>query len=363
MDSREKRVVLFGPWPPPYGGVASHMQDLAHNLAGRSVQTRLLCYGEFRAMRHVRRISVVRPGWWRSLLKVYLTLSPQAILHDHSGMVPNPDEGLLRSLWSAGRRRGARWILTLHDGTLPGRFTEWPRAMRDTCARFLRCPEHVICVGGRLQAFLEELGIPSGSLSNIPPLLPVAEVPEVALPPTVQAFLGGHSPVIATVGAFHANYDLAAVARAFPRILQEHPRAGLVVVDAGFTDDDASRRAVLQVLEEGLTGAYCLLTRVPREHVLQILRASAVFVRGTRFESFGLSRVEAILLGTPVVTTEAGETRYMRIYPYGDPAELAREVLAVLADRPDLADAQRFYNTMAEQTLDRILGVYDRTSR
>lgn len=31
----EKRVVLFGPWPPPYGGVASHMQDLARNLAAR----------------------------------------------------------------------------------------------------------------------------------------------------------------------------------------------------------------------------------------------------------------------------------------------------------------------------------------
>jgi glycosyltransferase involved in cell wall biosynthesis len=358
----EKRVVLFGPWPPPYGGVASHMQDLARNLAARGVPTRLLCYGDFRTRWHVRRISVVRPGWWRSLPKLYLTLSPRTILHDHSGMIPNPDEGLLESLASAVRRRGARWILTLHDETLPGRFRGWPRTRRELCTRFLRCPEHVICVGDRLHAFLEELGIADRNLSNIPPLLPVADLPEVPLPPAVQAFLADHTPVIATVGAFHANYDLGAMARAFPRILREYPRAGLVVIDAGFTADDASRRQVLEGLEDTGAGAYCLLSRIPRDHVLQILRASAVFVRGTRYESFGLSRVEALLLGTPVVTTEAGETRHMRTYAYGDPIQLAHQVLVVLEVQPDLSEAQRFYRTMAEQTLDRILGVYDRTS-
>lgn len=275
-------------------------------------------------------------------------------------MIPNPDQGLLESLASAVRRRGARWVLTLHDETLPGRFRDWPRVRRELCVRFLRCPEHVICVGDRLRAFLEEMGIPDRHLSTIPPLLPVVALPEVQLPTAVQAFLADHAPVITTVGAFHANYDLAAVARALPRILQGYPRAGLVVIDAGFTADEAFRRGVLEGLEDA--GAYCLLSRIPRDHVLQILRASAVFVRGTRCESFGLSRVEAVLLGTPVVTTDAGETRYMRTYAHGDPADLAREVLAVLADRPNLSEAQRFYMTMAEQTLDRILGVYDLAS-
>lgn len=362
MGIREKRVVLFGPWPPPYGGVASHMQDLAHNLRGRGVSTRLLCYGDFRTRGHLRRISVIRPGWWRSLPKVYLALSSRAILHDHSGMIPNPDEGLLRSLASAVRRRGSRWILTLHDETLPDRFTSWPRATRELCLRFLQCPEHVICIGDRLQAFLEELGIPRGNLSSIPPLLPVGAAPEVELEPAIQAFLASHAPVIATIGAFHANYDLAAVARAFPRILREHPRAGLVVIDAGFTADDVSRRDVLQALESGGRGAYCLLSRIPREQVFGILRASAVFVRSTGSESFGLSRVEAILLGTPVVSTDAGETHYMRLYAHGDPAHLAREVLEILAARPDLSEAQRYYRTMAEQTLNRLLAVYDRAS-
>jgi glycosyltransferase involved in cell wall biosynthesis len=90
------------------------------------------------------------------------------------------------------------------------------------------------------------------------------------------------------------------------------------------------------------------------------LGASTVFVRGTRLESFGLSRVEAVLGGTPVVTTSSGETRYMRLYPYGDAEQLAAEVLSVVASPPDLREAREYYERLAEQAMAQVRDVYRR---
>jgi glycogen synthase len=359
MFGGKRTIILFGPWPPPYGGVASHVQDLAWHLKKRELPTRLLCYGEFRETRTLRKITVVRPGWWKTRLKLALALSSRVILHDHSGMIPNPDAGLLQSLHSIIRRRQARWILTLHDETLLTRFPAWPREARELCSKFLRAPDHVICVGTRLQAFLGEFGIPDSKLSNIPPVLPPIETPAICLPTDLQAFLADHKPVLTTIGAFHPNYDLASVARAFPMIRADHPSAGLIVIDPGFARDEGIRAGVIQALEEGAAGCYRITSQIPREHVSRILKASAAFIRGARQESFGLSRVEAILLGIPVVTTQAGETRYMRLYEYGNPEHLAREVLTVLGNPQDLSAAQQYYRGIGGQALDRILAIYD----
>jgi len=152
------------------------------------------------------------------------------------------------------------------------------------------------------------------------------------------------------------------VANAFACIRQERPAAGLVLIDAGFTVDISYRAAVIQLLKKLPGHSYMVLSRVPHDHVLQILRESAVLIRGVRRESFGLSRVEAILMGTPVVTTDAGETHYMTLYQCGNPEDLAQKVLVVLERKPDLADAQAFFRKMGEETLTRILDVYERQS-
>jgi glycosyltransferase involved in cell wall biosynthesis len=56
------------------------------------------------------------------------------------------------------------------------------------------------------------------------------------------------------------------------------------------------------------------------------MRRSHAFVRGFGLESYGLSRVEAIWCGLPVVATRAGETRGMLLYDFGDVDALTRQL-------------------------------------
>lgn len=354
-----KRVVLFGPWPPPCGGVASHVQDLSGSLERRGVPVRLLCYGEFEPSFRRRRISVVRSGWWRTIVWLSLTLSPGTIFHDHSTMVPYPDGELLRSLRAVLRRKRAPWILTLHDDTLATRFAAWQREKRDDCVTFLQIPHHIICAGGRIEAFLRDLGVGGDRVSTIPPLLPLTEGASALPPLSLQAFLRDHAPVVTTIGALDPNYDLISAVQAFSAIRARHPRAGLLVIDAGFSRDEGTGKALQEALRILPAESYRRCAALPRPEVLGVLAASAVLIRGTRAESFGISRAEAILMGTPVVTTRTGESHGMDLYEFGNVEELALKALEVLARRPDLSEGQVFFRRIGERTLDRILAVYN----
>ncbi len=353
-------IVVFGPWPPPWGGVASHILDLVSNLKRQGFSVRVLGYGDFGATQGVRKVSVTQRGWWRTRLWLSLALRPGRVLHDHSGMLPYPDDQLLPALSGIVRARRSRWVLTLHDETLIARFTLWPRGIRRTFEEYVSQPEQLICVGTRLAEFVRQRGVPAGRVTTIPPLLPLTEDASVALPDTDQRFLSAHAPTISAVGVFEANYDLLTLVRAFHTILARHPRAGLLIIDAGFTRDPGVEREVQGMLDQLPASCYRLLRCVPRDRVRALLGASTVFVRGTRLESFGLSRVEAVLGGTPVVTTSSGETRYMRLYPFGNIEKLAAEVLSVVASPPDLREAREYYERLAEQAMTKVLEVYRR---
>ena len=355
------KIVLFGPWPPPYGGVASHVQDLVEQLTGRGFSVRTLGYGDFRSQSRVWRASVSRQSWWRTKLCLRLALSRGTIFHDHSPLLPQAELDLLESLSAIIQARRAQWILTLHDETTIERFHSWPVARQEVFLRFVKQPEHLVSVGNRLETFLRGLGISEGRVSSIPPLLlPLGDGAAAPAAPELQAFLRDHEPVVTTIGAIHPNYDLLTILRAFPIIRARYPRAGLLLIDAGFTMDVEMWGQMQEALGALPPDCCRLCSALPRPQVLGLLAASAVFVRGTRRESFGLSRAEAILLGTPVVTTQTGETRTMELYEFGCPDELASQVLKVLARKRDVSEGQAFFRRIGDQTFDQVLAVYER---
>jgi glycosyltransferase involved in cell wall biosynthesis len=67
-----------------------------------------------------------------------------------------------------------------------------------------------------------------------------------------------------------------------------------------------------------------------------------LFVLSSRFEGFGNALLEALIVGTPAVSTDCpsgpreilGGGRYGRLVPVGDPAMLAEAMLATIRDPP-----------------------------
>src|SRR4030095_10597496 len=69
-----------------------------------------------------------------------------------------------------------------------------------------------------------------------------------------------------------------------------------------------------------------VLEKIPNPEIYEILRLSDVFVRAFADESYGISRVEALWCGLPVIATRAGETRGMLLYDFGDVEQLVNQL-------------------------------------
>ncbi|MCA1791060.1 MAG: glycosyltransferase [Thioalkalivibrio sp.] len=91
-----------------------------------------------------------------------------------------------------------------------------------------------------------------------------------------------------------------------PRVLAEHPDAHLVVTGEGPAQDALARRA----REQGVTEAVLFLGYLDRNGPLQAAYLAAdAFVFASRTETQGLVLLEALAMGTPVVSTAVMGTR------------------------------------------------------
>ena len=103
---------------------------------------------------------------------------------------------------------------------------------------------------------------------------------------------------------------------------------------------------------------------------LALLRGAAVVAYPSRYEGFGLVPLEAMAVGTPVVTTAAGAVPEVvgdaaLVVPVGDPGALAHALRQVLQDEAlaqDLADSgeARVLAFPWSATVDGIVGLYRR---
>lgn len=142
---------------------------------------------------------------------------------------------------------------------------------------------------------------------------------------------------------------------AAPELLRQVPSAYLLLVGEDLFSDHPGYRAELQAraVELGLTERLFFLGY--RRDMPAVLAAADVVVCASAWEPFGRTLIEAMSLGKPVVTTDAGGPRDIvvpgetgRLIPVGDAAALATALIE-LAQDPDRVRA------MGRQGRERVL--------
>jgi glycosyltransferase involved in cell wall biosynthesis len=342
------KIILLGPTPPPHGGVATYVTALYESLKDRGV--RLWTYGdeEFEGAN----VSYVRDKRF-GILPLLVKGAHRARILDCTHFLfeyPSPLvpawvvlKGLLRF----------KWIKVLHDGTLPARHAAFAPLKRLLFELSLGSVSEFVVASEELRTWLRhDLGV-SQKVSLIKTLLPIP-VAEFDAPPPADAemvltnYLRARKRVC-SVGVFSTLYGFKHVADAVDEIRRETGQEiGLVLLDAAFVRDEEYESEVLRG-RDWIT----VLRNVSHPGVLQIMKRSDVFVRAFGQDSYGLSRVEAIWCGLPVVATTSGETRGMMLYDYGDMAGLTRQLKRALFD-PPAPDARRWadrYRREAEENL------------
>lgn len=185
-------------------------------------------------------------------------------------------------------------------------------------------------------------------------VIPNPAAPEPFPAPVSAVDLTRRPPGIVAVGRLVSGKDFATLLRAFARVTT--PGATLTILGEG------PERAALESLRDRLGLAERVAMPGFAAQIADMLNASRCAVVSSRKESFGLSIVEALSLGLPVVSTDCGGPSEIldapglgALVPVGDDAAMATALDAALNDLGDPAARQK---RAADFTIRRALDAY-----
>jgi len=356
-----KRIILFGPLPPPYGGVAIYLKTLLANFHDSNI--RFWTYtGAKPKDAKVRFVAHRRLGTFCALLAEGRGARILDASHFHLEY-PNP---LLLSLWLVLKRLlRFEWYKNILDGSLPKRYPNFGLSRRWLFQRAVNAVDEFVVVSEDLRRWLQEEIKVRQVVTVIPCLLPISSSEgntplSSATKQQLELYLS-QARRVCSIGVFFPSYGFRDVAEAVEELRERTGKdIGLVLLDGGFVRDESYRDEVLRD-RDWIT----VLEKVPNPETYEILKRSHVFVRAFADESYGISRIEALWSGVPVVATRAGETRGMLLYDFGDVGQLVSQLQAALL-QPVMEEpnpwAERYRHEAEEnlRELARVLGIEEK---
>ena len=163
-----KRIILLGPLPPPYGGVAIYMKALVARLRGENV--RVWIYGGAKPNdKSIRFIAHRRLG----TLWALLAEARDARILDASHFHLEYPNALLLPLWLALQRYlRFEWYKNILDGSLPKRYPSFGVVQRWLFHRAVKAVDRFVVVSEDLRRWLQEEIKVRQPVTVIPCLMP-----------------------------------------------------------------------------------------------------------------------------------------------------------------------------------------------
>ena len=172
-----------------------------------------------------------------------------------------------------------------------------------------------------------------------------------------------HGPLIGAVGRLSPEKGQTVLLRALPAVLAAFPEATCVLAGEGPAREELESEArVLGIRERVVFLGY-------RRDVPDVLAALDLFVQPSRYEGFGLSLLEAMAAGLPVVASRVGGIPELVedgvtgvLVPPDAPAALSGAILRLLRDR---VEARRLAEAAARRARERhsLGAIADRVDR
>ncbi|MFA6527981.1 MAG: glycosyltransferase family 4 protein [Candidatus Gracilibacteria bacterium] len=149
---------------------------------------------------------------------------------------------------------------------------------------------------GCVSSYSEEKAIMLGAKKTM--IIPNGVDTDIFYPMKERA--GGYK--IVTTSTLIPRNGIDVLVRAFGHIAHTIPQATLEIAGDGPMEDELKHL----VKELGVEGRVKFLGTLPHEKVPDLLRSADLFVRPSRAEGFGVSFVEAMACGVPVITCPSG---------------------------------------------------------
>lgn len=335
----------MGPYPPPHGGVQTHLVAIRRRL----IENQIPC-AVINLTRHRKPVAdeVYYPQSALEVLRLLARLRYD-IIHLHIG--GNLTRRLLALGFLCSLMPRKKTVLTFHSGGYPVSEEGRSARPRSLCGFVLRRFDRVIGVNQELVDFFERVGVEHKRIRLIHPHALSTQAAADSLSPELAIFFETHQPVLSTVGLLEPEYDLALQIDALGLVHKRFPNAGLVIVGSGSLEE-----ALRDLIGSKPYAKDILLCGdVPHAVTLRAIADSDVFLRTTLYDGDSISVREALHAGVPVIATNNG----MR--PDGIHLIGSRDLVALqnaIEDRVIRGSSGTHKASTDDQNLDAVLEVY-----
>ncbi len=161
------------------------------------------------------------------------------------------------------------------------------------------------------------------------------------------------TPLILAVGRLVARKGYRTLLKAMPKVLENNPKAHLVIVGRGHM----KRTLLRQAKKLGVSESITIESGLPFEQLAQLFRSADLVAYPSYYEGQGLIPLEAMASGTPVLTVNDGPLPEMvddtvgALFDINKPESLANAINEILSD----SEARE---SMAENGRRRVLDEY-----
>ena len=263
-----------------------------------------------------------------------------------------------------GRRRFIVWIGTLYADELRGKAAAgdaWAhRTLRGLSGRLLAWEERLIF--SRAALILTNGEHTAGRVRQEYPEV-ASKVRAVIYPVDTDLFRPDPAPrnaeapyLLMTARINDIRKNVGMLFSAYARVRCKRPDVRLVI--SGDLPDEAVRR---QLKETGLEGQVEFTGSLPVPKLLQLYQGAELYVLSSNQEGLGISMLEALACGVPVVATRCGGPESVirdgitgALTPIDDPRALAARVLTLLGDPQRMEEMRTASAEFARQTFSRI---------
>lgn len=327
------KILQIGPYPPPLGGWSFHIQKFQEYLTEHGVQNEVLNIGAERRQEIEGCISVL--SIWDYCHKQIEFLRQGYTLYNHvdgcswKGFVLTIITQLLSILFLK------RAHLSFHAGVDQYCFNKGHYFYKFLGYCCFNLAGEIVCNGDLVKKKITGFRKSPRMVHAVPCFSAQYLDFERQLTHRQRSFIDEHEPLLFTYVFFRKGYAIRSIWKVFSEILEQYPKAGLIVVGSKEGSDEYFEEAQQKGIEKQL-----LLTGgLSHDNFLSLLKESDLYLRTPITDGVCSSVLESFALGTPVVASYNELRPEMVItYEYGNESDFLEKVKYTLKELLNLKE-------------------------
>lgn len=353
MKNRKIKVALFGPYPPPYGGVSIHIQRLKNLLLENNIQCSVYDITQFWGKNG--KFDYVQVKTWPKIINF-----TKGIVHIHNSGLNMIKIFLLSNLL---KLNGNKIVITYHSLRDDFENVNWFK--KKTLKLCLIHVSHFIVVNSIIREKLINIGINSKKITVLAGFLPPAIIKKDIedIPFEIWDFINNHHPIISSNAfriEFYNNQDLYGIDMCIDlctNLKKKYPQIGFIFCLPVIGDDEYYTKMKNKIRMNDIEKNFFFVTQPYQFY--PILRASDLFVRPTNTDGDAISLRESLYYKIPSVASDViNRPKGTNVFQNRNPQDFTLKVETILENYERYK--KEFENLEIENNFDIIKGIYEK---